>query len=565
MATARNYSRIAREYAGGVVSGEIVACGYVRKACQRQLDDLARPISKEWPYRFDEARAERICKFIELVPHVKGEWARKRQKLFLEPWQMFIFTTVMGWVHVETGFRRFHAAYNEVARKNGKSAMSAPLGLYFTCADGEEGAEVYSAATTRAQAKIVWETAKAMVDREAGMRKYFDVNTSAHAISQEKTMSFFKALSAEADTLDGLNVHCALIDELHAHPTRKVYDVLETATSARQQPLLWVITTAGSNRAGICYEQREYVTKILDGVVDDPSYFGIIYTLDDPEEWLEEKNWAKANPNLNISTDIERLRDLKKKAHKQPTALNNFLTKHMNIWVNANVALFDISRWVQLADAGDMGNYKDAPCWIGLDFAPKHDFTCRIALFRRDRSDGAHYYVFAKHFLSEGEIEDSANDSYSGWARQGWITTNPGYQTDDKMFEEEIINFIRGGWQIQSVCADPSRLYGVDDRVGKETGATVEEVQQSIKELSAATELLQALIADGKIHHDGDPVLTWMLSNVTGHYDRGGRIYPGKDRVENKIDGAIALITALSRAMVGDSWNSEPRYQCIIM
>ena len=552
-----DYVRKAREYARAVVSGKILACHWVKKACQRQLDDLDRPISAKWPYKFDRKKANRICAFVELMPHIKGEWAKRGEKIKLEPWQIFIYTTIFGWIHKDTKNRRFKIAYNCVARKNSKSTMSAPAGIYMTCADDEAGAEVYSVATTRDQAKISWEAALNMVKRQPDLRSAFGVDTSAHAIHQIKSASKFQALSADGNTLDGLNIHFAIIDELHAHRTRSVFDVVETACAARSQPLRWIITTAGSDQSGICYEQQIYVMKILDGIVDDPSYFGIIYMLDDEDDWQNEKNWIKANPNLNVSVDIEELRRLALKASKMPSALNNFLTKHMNIWVNANVALFDTTKWSQLADKSlNPEDFKEDACWIGLDFAPIHDFTSRVMLFRREEEDGTHYYCFAQHLLSEGEIEDSTNSSYSGWADEGWIHTNPGNQTDDRELEDDVVNIIESGYQVQEVCADPSRLQGVENRIGEKTGVQVVEVLQNIRNLSAATEKLSGLIADSKIHHNGDPVLAWMLSNVTGHYDRGGRVYPGKDRPECKIDGAVALITALSRAMIGEETES---------
>jgi phage terminase large subunit-like protein len=557
---AKNYTLAANRYIKDILSGRVIACHWVKQACQRQLDDLQRPQSKQWPYKFDTKRANRICQFAEGLPHIKGEWAKKGMKLTLEPWQVFIYTTVLGWINVETGFRRFKTAYCEVSRKNGKSTLSAPLGIYMTCADEEAGAEVYSAATTRDQAKISWESAKHMVDREPGLRQAFDVDTSAHSIHQMSTASSFKALSSESNTLEGLNVHCAIIDELHAHKTREVWDVLETACGARKQPLRWTITTAGSDRSGICYEQRLYVTKILDNIADDPTYFGIIYTLDPDDDWKDESLWIKANPNLNISVDLSEMHQLAAKAKKIPSALSNFLTKRLDIWVNASVNLFNITAWQALADKSlKPEDFMEDPCWVGEDFAPRNDFSSRAQLFRREQEDGTHYYVFCKHFLSEGKIEESDNASYDGWAREGWIQTNPGNQTDDRDVEDDAVALFEEGYQIQEYCCDPSRTQGMETRIGERTEPDkVIEVPQNARNLCPATEKLSALIADGKIHHNGDPVLTWMLSNTVGRPVRGFGAYPDKERPENKIDGVSALLTALSRAMLAEQ--PEPEY-----
>ena len=553
----KDYLAIAEGYAADVMSGRMPACQWAVKACRRQFDDLEKAKGGQFPYRFDHEKASRICRFIEMLPHIKGEWAKNGSRIELQPWQVFILTGVFGWVSRDTGLRRFRTVFLEMSRKNGKSTFSSGVGLYCLCLDGEEGSDVFSAATTRDQAKIVWQDAWHMVERSPGLKSTFGVSTTAHAISQIATASRFQALSAEGNSLDGLNIHCAIVDELHAHRTRKVYDVLETATGARSQPLISNITTAGLDRSGICYEQRSYVTKILDGVVDDPSYFGIIYTLDPEDSWQDEENWIKSNPNLDVSVDREELRRLALKAAKMPSALNNFLTKHMDIWVNANIGLFNVTKWNELANPLlKVEDFKDDEAWVGLDFAPIHDFTCRVILFRREHDDGAHYYVFARHFLSEGEIAESDNSSYSGWAREGWISTNPGNMTDDRELEDDVVALVEDGYQVQEVDCDPSRMQGVEKRIAERTGVEVVEILQNIRNLSAATDNLIALIEDGRIHHNGDPVLAWMLSNTTGHWDRGGRVYPGKDRPENKIDAVTALITALSRAMIGETSGS---------
>jgi phage terminase large subunit-like protein len=568
----RRYVDIARRYAEGVVSGKILACQWTVKACQRQLDDLkSSKTDKSYPYIFNPKRpgtlgpAERVCAFVEKLPHIKGEWAKRGEKIRLEPWQIFIYTTVFGWVSRETGLRRFRIAYLEVARKNAKSTMSAPVGIYMTCADGEQGAEVYSAATTRDQAKVVWETAKFMVEREAGLRQAFAVDTTAHSIYQKDSASRFQALSAEGNSLDGLNIHCAIVDELHAHRTRKVYDVLETARGARQQPLLWLITTAGFDRSGICYEQRSYLTHVLDRTIDDPTYFGVIHTIDENDDWTDPKVWPKANPNLNVSVYESELRPLALKAQKMPSALNNFLTKHLSVWVSASVSLFNITKWQSLANPRlQPEQFHLDPCWIGLDFAPRNDFTSRVMLFKREEDGSTHYYVFARHFLSEGKVEESENAQIQGWAQEGWISTNPGNQTDDRELEEDVVDLVESGYQVQEVDCDPSRMQGVETRIAERSGATVVEVPQNPSNLCPPTELLSALIADGKIHHNGDPVLTWMLSNTVGIPKGNWGLYPGKEFPENKIDGITALLTALSRAM-GNDKETEPEFQAFFI
>jgi len=553
MPAEKNYVTIARRYAERVVSGKMIACSLVKKACQRQIEDRARERGDpSWPYEFSAKKANRICAFVEGLPHIKGDWAKRGEKLVLQPWQCFIYTTVFGWIEKRTGLRRFRHAYNEMARKNGKSAMSAPVGIYMMAADGEMGAEVYSAATTRDQARIVWgEIAKPMVEREPGLRSAFGIETSAHSIYQTATASFFKALSAEGNSLDGLHVHCAIIDELHAHQTDKVYNVIESSRGSRTQPLIWMITTAGFDQSKVCFQQRNYVTQILGGVVRDETYFGIIYTLDDGDDWQDESLWVKANPNLDVSVYLKEMRPEALKASRMPSALNNFMTKRLCMWVNADVALFDPTKWKSLTDPGlDIAEFPADPCWVGVDLAPRHDFCSRVALIRRDD----HYYVFAKHMLSEGEIEHSTNASYGGWAREGWIETNPGDTTDYDAVEADLLD-LAGKCSLQEVMYDPFTAKEILDHMTAE-GITMVEMRMSVQNLSAATKKLDALVAEGKIHHNGDPILAWMLSNVVGHYDRKDNVYPVKGPDKKPIDGAVALIMALARAMLNESTTS---------
>lgn len=295
------YVEAALGYARSVVAGEKPANKWERLACQRQLDDLEHEPSEDWPWVFNGEAAERPCAFVELLPHIKGKWAREKRLIQLEPWQCFVITTVFGWVHRDTGLRRFIEAYEEEPRKNAKSTKGAGVFLFMLTADGEHGAECYTAATTRDQARIVFDDARAMAERTPDLRTYLGLAIMQHSLTVAHTSSKGTPLAAEGSTLDGLNVHFALLDELHAHKTRAVYDVIDTARGAREQSLLWTITTAGTDRSGICYERRTHVTKILDGVVRDDRVFGIIYTIDDGDDPFDPAVWAKANPNFGVS------------------------------------------------------------------------------------------------------------------------------------------------------------------------------------------------------------------------------------------------------------------------
>ena len=345
------------------------------------------------------------------------------------------------------------------------------------------------------------------------------------------------------------------MDELHAHRTRKVYDVLETATGARTQPLIWNITTAGSDRSGICYEQRTYLTKILESTAADDTYFGIIYSLDDEDSWTDPAVWAKANPNYGVSVFPDDMARLCQKALQMTSAQANFQTKRLSVWVNADQALFNMEAWNRCADRSlKEENYRDEPCWIGVDLAPRHDFCSMVKLFKR----GDDYYCFAKHYLSDIEIEESPNAQFQGWRKEGWITTNPGNVNDYGLLEDELREAAKT-FQICEVPYDDYSAHQFCTRM-QEEGFPMVNYGATVKNFNEPTKLLEALIKAGKIHHNGDPVLAWMMSNVIGHFDRKDNVFPVKDehqRGNNMTDGAIALIMALARAMT-DSGRPQP-------
>jgi phage terminase large subunit-like protein len=571
MTATTNYATVARRYAEAVVAAEISACHWVQRACQRQLDDLARYTGKASPYRFNpklkdkEGRtyqpADNLCAFIERLPHVKGPLAG--EPISLEPWQVFILSTVFGWVKPD-GKRRFRRSYIEVPRGNAKSTLSSAVGLYMLAADGEGGAEVYSLATTRDQARIVFGDAQTMARRSAGFRSRFAVNVGAHNMHVLATGSKFEALSAEGSTLDGLNIHFGCVDELHAHKTRTVYDVVETGTGKRDNSLLWVITTAGSNRAGICYEVRTFVTKLLDGVIQDDTQFGIVYGLDDGDAWDTEPALIKANPNWGISVRPEVLGPLQAKAMQLPSAINNFKTKHLNEWVNADTAWMDMRAWDACGDSTlDLDAFEGQPCWIGLDLASKTDIAALMLVFQHpDIADA--YVVFGKYYLPEDTVQAAGNSQYPGWMRTGRLTVTPGNVIDFSWIEADLSE-MASRFQVQAVAFDPFQATQLSTRMLAE-GLPMIEVRPTVLNFSEPMKTLEALVLQKKLVHDADPVLAWMASNVVAHLDAKDNIYPRKERPENKIDGIVALIMAVSRAIKpGDGMVIDSSYQLMVL
>jgi len=545
------YHQRAVRYAQRVIAGEIVACKLTRLACERFIRDLART---DWQWRFDEALAARACGFIEHLPHIKGQWARQRLKIELQDWQVFIVCNLFGWVDRETGLRRFITCYLEVARKNAKSTLAAGIGLYMLAADGEPGAEVYSAATTGDQARIVFDVARQMVLREHDFVRG-GIDPQRHGLYMPNDARKFEPLNAEGSTLDGLNPHCTIIDELHAHKRRDVYDVLDTARGARDQSLLASITTAGSDRAGICYEQRTYIVKVLEGVFQDERYFGLIYTIDDDDDWTDPAVWGKANPNYGVSVLPDDFERSAREAMNKPSAQNNFLTKRLNVWVNADSAWMDMRAWDRCGNpALRIEDFEGQDCIAAFDLASKVDIAARIMLFKRGRK----YAAFGRYYLPEQAAEDGRNSQYSGWARMGKMVVTDGNVVDYDRIENDLKEDA-SRFRLTEVPYDPFQAMQFSQRMLAE-GLPMVEMRATVLNFSEPMKELEKLVLEGNFEHDGDPVLTWMVSNVVCHRDAKDNIYPRKEREENKIDGVVALIMALGREMAGQQQNPEPEF-----
>lgn len=546
-----SFAERATRYAEQVVAGDVVACQYVIQACQRHLDDLKRQDTDEFPYAFNPLMqdsngveyypAERICKFIELLPHVKGKWARERKLITLEDWQVFILAVVFGWIDRD-GLRRFKTVYEEEPRKNAKTTKISGVGLYLLAVDDEMGSEVYSAATTADQAKISWSIAKKMVEKSPKFQMKYGVRGFSHAVVQESTASSFKYLSSDSKSLDGLNVHGGLVDELHAHKTRDVYDVIETGTGSREQPLIYIITTAGSNRSGICYEIRSYAIKILNKVTTDETFFGIIYTLDEGDDWKDPAVWAKANPNYNVSVKPE---DLQRKANKAITmasAQNNFLTKHLNVWVNADTSWMNMTLWQKNANPDvTMEDFKAYPMCVAADLATRIDFATVTYTFEIEK--GKKYAEFTDIYLPENTLEEADNDSYSGWEKEGRIIVTDGNTIDFDRIEADITENCRN-YDIQNVGYDPFQATQFANNLINE-GIPMIEVRQNVANFSEPMKELEGLVTNNALIHNGCPVMEWMVSNVVCHRNAKDEIYPRKEFDENKIDGVVSLIMTI--------------------
>ena len=557
----------ARAYAERVVRGEEVAGKFERLACQRFLDDLERQGTDAFPYVFDEAVGSRACRFIELLPHIKGEWARpsyrdgklRYAQIKLEDWQVFIVINLFGWLHMLTRLRRFVRGYEEVARKNAKSTVAAGILLFMTTADGEPGAHAYSAATTGDQSREVFDVARNMALREPEFQLRFGVNIGKHDITVENTASSAKPLNAEGSTLDGLNVHFASIDELHAHKTRAVYDVVDSATGARSQPLILMITTAGSDTSGICYEQRDYTIKVLERSLltptgSDENWFGIIYALDDDDVWHDPAVWRKANPNLGISVKLDDMQAACRKALAMPGAQAGFMTKRLNKWVNADTTWLPIDEWKKCGNPRlTLDDFAGQPCWIGMDLAEKRDFAALALVFEQaDR-----FTLFVRLYLNEAAVQESGNAHLEGWGKAGYVTVTDGSITDFDVIADDLRSYCER-FQVQEVDYDPALSRYFATKLLQE-GLPMVEIRQAPLFFTQPLIQIENLVLEKKLEHDANPVMTWMISNVVVTTSRiTGLKHPTKSREENKIDGPVAALLALGRALMGPPADETP-------
>lgn len=550
-----NYFEISCRYARGVLSGRIPACSLVKKACERQLDDLDR-YGDGKRFIYDAEAGDRICWFIEHLTHVKGELAG--QEIKLEPWQVFILHTTFSWKTTE-GIRRFRRVYIEVPRGNGKSSLSSGVALFCLCGDREPGAEVYSFATTRDQAKIVFGDAKEMARQNSKLKRAFDLQVLATSLYVPKTNSYFQAKSAEGSTLDGLNTHLAVIDELHAHKTRAVYDVVETSLGKRRNSLMWVITTAGFDTAGICYEVRSFVKQILNKEAQDESQFGIIYGLDEGDDWTSEEALQKANPNWGVSVRPEIITSLQAKAIARPSVANNFKTKHLDVWCSAASSWMDMPAWNLCRRSIALSDFEGFDCYMGLDLGAKNDLTAKVLVFPVEENGRLNYYVFGTYYAPRAALLKSGNSQYDGWETLGYLKVTEGAVTDFNQIEADILEDC-SRFRVKSVAYDPWQATQLATRLS-DNDVPMVEYRNTVQNMSDPMKWLEALVQDKRLIHEGDPALTWMMGNVVAKRDFKDNVFPRKEVYENKIDGAVALIMALGLCVNEENAGAFQEYE----
>ncbi len=499
--------------------------------------------SSDSNFWFDENAANRAVIFFErYLKHTKGKWAGAKFELM--DWQKNdIIRPLFGWKRKD-GTRKYRTAYIEIPRKNGKSTLSSGIALYLLFADNEYGAEIYSAAADREQAAIVFEIAKAMVEASPALKKRAKIYK--RSIVVPKTMSSYKVLSADAPTKHGLNAHGIIFDELHAQPNRELWDVLTTSTGAREQPLVVAITTAGYDKNSICWEQHDYARKVLDGIIDDPSFFAYMAAADENDDWRDPKTWKKANPGLGQTVKLEYLEQEAKKAEQIPAYQNTFRRLHLNQWTQQDERWLDMAAWDATAGVVNANKLIGHECYGGLDLASTTDIAALVLLFPMDNGN---YHILPYFWIPEANMKERIirdKVPYDAWTRDGFIEATEGNVIDYGVIRKRI-NELGRIYNIKEIGHDPWNATQLSLELDGD-GFTMVPIRQGFASLSSPTKELMNLVLSKKIKHGGNPVLRWMADNMVVKQDPAGNIKPDKSKSTEKIDGIVALIMAIDRA-----------------
>lgn len=502
------------------------------------------PRKKAGAFYFDKEAADRICNFFEKVlVHVKGEW--DSQPFLLEKWQKKHLRDLFGWKRAD-GTRKYRRCFWTVAKKNGKSAIGSGIAIYLTCADGEPGAEVFSAAADKPQAAIVFNTARQMVERSAELSKR--LATFRYSIVHHESASFYRVLSSDAKTKHGLNVHGCIFDELHTQPNRELWDTLVAGGSARRQPMVIAFTTAGFDKHSIWYEQLEYARKVRDGIIKDDTFLPVIYEAEEGDAWDSVKTWRKSNPNLGVSKKLEYMREECARAKESPAYENTFRRLETNMQTEQSVRWMPMDKWDKCATPVDAEALRGADCFVGMDLASTQDITAVVLVFPCD--DGT-VDVLPRFFIpEEGMRKRSKRDRvpYEMWVDQGYMFATTGNVTDYAFLRDQlkkdakqfnIVEVAYDTWNSSQLCTQL-----MDDNF------PMVQFGQGFKAMNAPTKELLKLVLEQKINHGGHPVLRWMASNVSVKSDPAGNLRPDKAKSTEKIDGQVALIMALGRLIV---------------
>lgn len=534
---------VLEQYIAGVQDGSLVVGVLVRRAVERFVRMLERCAAKRPPWSFDPETLRKWVSFCRLCRHQKGPLRGLRFEP--SPWQVFILAAVFGFRKTD-GRRLVREVYIEVARKNGKSFFLAVIGLGGMVIDGEGGAEIYSAATKRDQAKEIFDVASAIVKNSPELRMHLQPYKTA--VVSERMFSKFEPLGRDADTTDGKNPHFALVDEYHAHRTRELWDVLDSGMGARVQPIMWTITTAGFNPSGPCAQYRHTMTQVLDpeSDIEADDVFAFIACPDDAEAWQSEISWQQANPNWGVSVQEDGFRAAFWKSMRETSKQNDFKTKRLNMWVGAAEAWLPLEKWDACSAMPE--SLGTRPMAVGLDLSTKIDLTARVAM----AWDGRHLDVWCHFWIPEERArERQANDRvpYLTWADEGLITLTDGDAIDFDEIRRDTVDFC-AGHDVRAVALDPWQAKQLGTDLAEKDGLPVVEIRQGYGPVSTAAKECEGLVYDALLRHGGNKVLRWCLGNVVMDTDTNGNKKLNKKKARERIDGMAALLTGLAAFLV---------------
>ena len=487
---------------------------------------------------FDTTRADRAEQFIGLLTHTKGKWAGTRFQL--EDWQSKIVRDIFGTVN-EDGTRQYRTVYIEIPRKNGKSELAAAIALYLLLADGEAGAEVYGAAGDRDQASIVYNVAASMVERDKTLSQACRILYSTKRILKKNSNSYYHVLSSDDKTKHGYNAHGVIFDELHVQPNRMLWDVLSTSGGTRSQPLIFAITTAGYDKNSICWEQHEYAEQLLKGVIEDPTFYPVIYCAGEDEDWNDEEVWRKANPALGSFRDINEMRALYNKAKNVPPLQNTFRRLYLNQWTSQETRWLDIAFWD--ACRGRLKDLKGRRCYAGLDLSSTTDISALVLVFPFD--DGhveiLPFFWIPRDNMKERDLKDKV--PYTSWVREGLMDATPGNIIDYDFIERKIEQ-LGNEYRIEEIGFDRWGARLIQTHL-QDMGFTVTDVGQGYASMSPPIKEIQKMVMSRQLMHDGNPVLRWMFDNIAVRMDPAENIKFDKAKATKRIDGMVALAMAV--------------------
>lgn len=524
------------------------------------MKDREREATSDFPYRFDFSKAERFFKFAKLLRHYKGEWAGK--VIELQPYQQFRLGSLFGWVHVETGRRRFRTAYNEIPRKNGKSLEAAIVALYGTFYDGEPGAEGYTIATKRYQAKIVFNDARKLV-LSSGLKDR--IKAQVANLHRDATESKLEPLGADHDSTDGLNPHVVIVDEFHAHKDRGLIDVMETATGARRQPILFQITTAGEDALSPCGDQHDYACKILDGVIHDETFFCFIAHCDQDDDWTTDAAARKANPNYGVSVNPEDLRGKVLKAKTIPAASAAYKQKHLNIWVESTTPWLSLEQWRAGQSTWTPDRVAGRRCYVGVDLSSKTDLAAVVFVFPPLPTDPKWRLLCKFYTPQEGliEREQQARAPYRQWIEQGHLKAIPGNRIDHAVIRDDIL----AGHKVHPIRRlgfDPWNIGNLDnDLLPHFDEDGIVEIPQTIAHFSEPCKEFEAEVGAAHVDAAGHPVMTWMVSNAVVIRDSKDNIFPTKNpkKMRGRVDGVFGAVMGMKLALPFVNERPKPKRQ----